>query len=177
MPNLNSQLKIIVGGTSKIPGWTSINADPSTKPDILSDVTILSGVKPNSVSIFYLSHVFEHIKLPHVLQTLSKIYEALVSEGELYISVPDLSVLNKLLHDNDLDINQKIHVLRMIYGGQVSEYDYHYFGYTFEILQTFLVASRFKNIRKVKYFHLHEDTSSFTPYKGLPISLNVICSK
>ena len=177
MPNINSQLKIIVGGSSKIPGWTSINADPSTKPDILSDVTILSGVKSNSVSIFYLSHVFEHIKLLDVLQTLSKIYDALTIDGDLYISVPDLTVLNQLLHDNELDINQKIHVLRMIYGGQVSEYDYHYFGYTFEILQAFLILSGFKNIRKVKYFDLHEDTSSFTPYKGLPISLNVICNK
>jgi len=174
---MNRPLKIIIGGDSSFPDWKTMNADPETNPDILSDITTLSGVEANSVSVFYLSHVLEHIRLPDVLATLSKIYVAMNKHSTLFISVPDLTILNNLLHDTSLDINQKIHVLRMIYGGQVSEYDYHFFGYTYEILDAFLKTTGFSKIRKVKNFSLHNDTSSFAPYKGIPISLNIICHK
>jgi predicted SAM-dependent methyltransferase len=174
---MNTPLKVIIGGESAFPDWKSMNADSSTSPDILSDITALSGIDENSVSVFYLSHVLEHIKLTDVLLTLSKIYAAMNKHSTLFISVPDLTVLSQLLQDNELDINQKIHVLRMIYGGQISNYDYHYFGYTYEILEAFLKTTGFTKIRKAKYFSLHKDTSSFTPYKGIPISLNIICHK
>jgi predicted SAM-dependent methyltransferase len=174
---MNKPLKVIIGGDSAIPDWKTMNADPATNPDILSDIVNLSGIESNSVSVFYLSHVLEHIRLTDVLATLSKIYDAMNMNSTLFISVPDLTILNQLLHDKSLDINQKIHVLRMIYGGQISNYDYHFFGYTYEILEAFLKNTGFSKIRKVEDFSLHKDTSNFKPYKGIPISLNVICHK
>jgi predicted SAM-dependent methyltransferase len=177
MSSLNHPLKVIIGGSTDVPGWTSMNADPATKPDILSDISELKGIEPNSVSVFYLSHVLEHIHLPNIVPTLTKLYNGLMDQGKLYISVPDLTVLMHLLHHGELDINQKIHVLRMIYGGQVSNYDFHYFGYTYEILKTFLEHSGFINIQKVDFFGIHKDTSDFSPYFNTPISLNIICQK
>jgi predicted SAM-dependent methyltransferase len=169
--------RVIIGGSSEIPGWITLNADPSTNPDILSDICELKNIEDNSVSVFYLSHVLEHITLSNVEKTLKKLFVAMTNNGSLYISVPDLEVLGEHLRNKDLGIEQKIHVLRMIYGGQISDFDYHYFGYTFEILNYFLKKSGFENIEKVKSFNLHKDTSEFTPYFGVPISLNIICHK
>lgn len=169
--------RVIIGGSSEIPGWISLNADPSTNPDIISDICELKNIEDNSVSVFYLSHVLEHITLTNVEKTLKKLFVAMTNNGSLYISVPDLEVLGEHLRNKDLGIEQKIHVLRMIYGGQISNFDYHYFGYTFEILNFFLKESGFVNIEKVKSFNLHKDTSEFTPYFGIPISLNIICHK
>jgi len=170
-------LKIIIGGEANIPTWKSMNANPELNPDYLSDLIELKGLVDSTVSVFYLSHVLEHIKLPNLLPTLSKMHSKLIDGGTVYISVPDLDCLSKLLSEASLDINQKIHVLRMIYGGQVNEFDYHYFGYNFEILEAFLKNSGFRNIRRVKNFDLFRDTSSFAPYFSRPISLNIICHK
>lgn len=169
--------RVIIGGSSEIPGWITMNADPSTKPDILSDICDLHNIENNSVSVFYLSHVLEHIPLIKVEETLRKLFDAMTEHGSLYISVPDLNVLSDLLRDNRLGIDQKIHVLRMIYGGQISDYDFHYFGYTFEVLSFILEKVGFNKITKVKNFNLHKDTSNFAPYFGIPISLNLICHK
>jgi predicted SAM-dependent methyltransferase len=169
--------RVIIGGSSEIPGWITMNADPSTNPDILSDICDLKNVEENSVSVFYLSHVLEHIPLFKVEETLKKLFNAMTKHGSLFISVPDLNVLSDHLRDTRLGIDQKIHTLRMIYGGQVSDYDFHYFGYTFEVLSYFLDKTGFKNIEKVRRFNLHNDTSNFAPYFETPISLNVICHK
>ena len=32
----------------------------------------------------------------------------------------------------------KFHVMRMIFGGQIDEYDYHYFGWNFQFLHDYL---------------------------------------
>jgi predicted SAM-dependent methyltransferase len=177
MKNTEKNKLIIIGGNTKIPGWVTMNADPATDPDILSDICELKGIENNSVSVFYLSHVLEHIRFPQVIPTLNKLYKAMNENSSLFISVPDLTTLGNLLHDKDLNNFEKIHVLRMIYGGQISDFDYHYFGYTFEILSAILQTVGFVGIRKVDEFNLHIDTSSFSPYKNTPISLNVVCHK
>lgn len=169
--------RVIIGGSSEIPSWITMNADPSTNPDILSDICELNQIEENSISVFYLSHVLEHIPLYKVEKTLNKLFKAMTQHGSLYISVPDLSVLTDHLKDPRLGIQQKIHVLRMIYGGQVSDYDFHYFGYTYELLSYFLSNAGFSKIEKVEQFNLHKDTSEFRPYFDTPISLNVICHK
>ena len=64
----------------------------------------------------------------------------------------------------------------MMYGGQVDDYDIHYFGWDFELLQDYLLASGFKKVERVKSFSLFDDTSDFAPY-GPPISLNIIAYK
>jgi predicted SAM-dependent methyltransferase len=175
--NLENIRRVIIGGTSNLPAWKTLNADPATRPDILADVRSLDGLEPSSVSVFYLSHVLEHVELGAIFETLARLRTALKPGGTLFISVPNLTTLAELLGDQDLDLNQKVHVLRMIFGGQITKYDYHYFGYTFEVLAAFLKATGYTGIRKVADFKLHDDTSAFRPYKGIPISLNVVCHK
>ena len=169
--------RILVGGNTSIPGWTTINADPSTHPDIVSDIQTLDGIPPKSIFVLYASHVFEHIELRHAIGTLTRIGEVMRPGGTVFLSVPDLSELLQLLQDPRLDVSQKLHVARMIYGGQTTQFDYHYFGYTFEILSALLASTGFVNVRKVERFGIHNDTSNFSPYFHRNISLNVVCHR
>ena len=66
--------------------------------------------------------------------------------------------------------------MRMIFGGQVDNYDYHYFGWNYEFMYDYLSVAGFSKINKVGSFGLFNDTSEFKPY-GFPISLNVIAIK
>ena len=87
-----------------------------------------------------------------------------------------MDVLCKILIDKKKDPKIKIHALRMIFGGQTDEYDFHYFGYNFELLRGLLKNVGFRNVEKVKTFSLFNDTSDYAPY-GEPISLNLIAIK
>jgi len=64
----------------------------------------------------------------------------------------------------------------MIFGGQKDEYDFHYFGWDFELLSGLLKNVGFKKIEKVRSFSLFDDSSDLAPY-GEPISLNLIAEK
>jgi predicted SAM-dependent methyltransferase len=174
---MNTELKVIIGGSAELPGWKSLNIDPSLKPDYLTDITNLDCFADNSVSVFYMSHVFEHIKQTDINNTLQSLYKKLITGGTMYISVPDISVLAVLINSEHLNIDQKVHVMRMIYGGQTNNFDFHYFGYTFQIMEALLKINNFKNIVKVDNFELFQDTSNFKPYFNIPISLNVVCNR
>ena len=66
--------------------------------------------------------------------------------------------------------------MRMIFGGQIDDYDYHYFGWNFEFLSDHLKKANFTRIEKVNSFNLFDDTSDYKPY-GFHISLNIIAYK
>ena len=70
----------------------------------------------------------------------------------------------------------KIKIMRMIFGGQIDEYDYHYFGWNFQFLHDYLNEANFSKVERVHSFGLFNDTSDHKPY-GFPISLNVIATK
>ena len=64
----------------------------------------------------------------------------------------------------------------MIFGGQVDNYDYHYFGWNYEFMNDYLRDVGFLKMNKVGSFGLFNDTSDYKPY-GFPISLNLIATK
>jgi len=66
--------------------------------------------------------------------------------------------------------------MRMMFGGQIDKYDFHYFGWNYEFLYVFLKESNFEKVERVDSFGLFEDTSNYKPY-GVLISLNVIAYK
>ena len=70
----------------------------------------------------------------------------------------------------------KFHVMKMIFGGQTDQFDFHYFGWNFILLNQFLIKTGFNKIQRVKSFSLFNDTSDYSPY-GAPISLNIIAYK
>ena len=97
--------------------------------------------------------------------------------GTLYVSVPDLDVLARLFVDRArLSFQDRFMVMRMIFGGHTDKYDYHLVGLNEEFLTDVLRAAGFVGSRKVADFGLFRDTSSMA-FKGVAISLNMICSK
>ena len=109
-------------------------------------------------------------------ETLKGVHRILSENGKFYISVPDMDVLCKIFIDSKAPAEVKFHTMRMMFGGQVDDFDFHYFGWNFEFMRDFLTKAGFKRIEKVKSFSLFNDTSDYAPY-GPPISLNVIAYK
>jgi predicted SAM-dependent methyltransferase len=66
--------------------------------------------------------------------------------------------------------------MRMAFGGQMDEFDYHYVGLSYEILTRYLLNAGFSRVERVKSFGLFDD-SSLIDYRGEPISLNVVAYK
>ena len=170
-------MKLHIGGKEKKEGWHILNIQKKDGADFIGDISDLSQFKDDSIDEIYASHVFEHIKYIDTKKTLLGIRRVLVKGGKFYISVPDMDVLFKQFLDKKSDAKMKIHIIRMIFGGQTDEHDFHYFGWNFELLQGILKNVGFKDVEKVKAFSIfNNDTSDYAPY-GEPISINLIAKK
>ena len=170
-------MKLHIGGKEKKEGWSILNIQKKEGVDYLGDISDLSQFEDNSIEEIYASHVVEHVNQKNIKKTLAGIHRVLKDSGKFYVSVPDLDVLCRIFIAKDAPIKVKYHVMRMMFGGQTDEYDFHYFGWNFEFLEEYLTIAGFKKIEKVKSFSLFNDTSNFAPYSGVPISLNVIAYK
>ena len=169
-------MKLHIGGKEKKEGWKILNIQKLEGVDFLGDISDLSQFENNSIEEVYASHVIEHVPQKKVNETLKGVYRILSENGKFYISVPDMDVLCKIFIDSKAPPKVKFHTMRMMFGGQVDEFDFHYFGWNFEFMRDFLTNAGFKRIEKVKSFSLFNDTSDYAPY-GEPISLNVIAHK
>lgn len=170
--------KLHIGGKTAHPEWEILNAVPAPEVDHIGNANDLSKFPDNTFDAIYASHVLEHFDYKNELQkTLTEWHRVLKAKGTIYISVPDLDILAQLfLLKNQLTIDQRFHVMRMMFGGHVDEYDYHVVGLNFEFLTHFLHQSGFTNIRQVKEFGIFSDTSTLQ-FGGVPISVNVVAEK
>ena len=167
--------RLHIGGVQPHPDWKILNVTDGS--DYMGDCRNLSQFADNSIEQVYASHVLEHLgymkDLPHVL---SEIHRILVPQGTFYMSVPDLSVLSELFIDSRLDLPTKFHVARMIYGGQIDCYDFHYSPWTWEFAYYFLKKAGFSGVNKVEHLGIFNDTSELV-FADKPISLNIISTK
>ena len=169
-------MKLHIGGEQKKEGWKILNIQKKENVDFVGDISDLSQFEENSINEIYASHVLEHIPQEKIKSTLIGIYRILKKKGKFYVSVPNMEYLCKILLDKKAPLQVKIYVMRVIFGGQVDDYDFHYFGFTPEFLNNYLIETGFKKIERVKSFSLFNDTSDLAPF-GAPISLNLIAYK
>jgi len=169
-------MKINIGGETKKDGWKNLNVQKKPYVDIIGNIEDLSQFEDESIEEIYASHIVEHVDQKTILNTFKGIFRVLKKEGKFYISVPDMDVLCNFFVSPKADKKTKFHTMRMIFGGQVDKYDYHYFGWNYEFMNDFLREAGFLKVDKVGSFGLFNDTSDFKPY-GFPISLNVIAVK
>jgi predicted SAM-dependent methyltransferase len=170
--------RLHIGGCVRADGWEVIDALPAPHVDHVGDARDLSRFADATFDSIYASHVLEHFdyrsELPAALREWHRI---LRSGGTLYLSVPDLDVLARLfLLREQLSLQERYEVMRMIFGGQTHDFDYHYVGLNGEFLAAFLSEAGFTGIRRVPSLGLFADTSQFQ-MRGVPISLNVIAEK
>tara|TARA_B100000674_G_C37384166_1_gene708834 strand:- start:29 stop:541 length:513 start_codon:yes stop_codon:yes gene_type:complete len=170
-------MKLHIGGWEAKEGWKILNIQKRDNVDFVGNISDLSQFKDNSISEVYASHVFEHVKYIDVKKTLLGIYRILAYGGKFYISVPNMNVLFRQFLEKKNQTKTKIKIMRMIFGGQIDEYDFHYFGWDFELLSGLLKNVGFKEIEKVEKFSIFTHDTSNEDIDGELISLNLIAKK
>ena len=170
--------KLHIGGQVRSEGWEVLDANPGPAVDHVGNAGDLARFGDGTFEAVYASHVLEHFDYrDELVATLREWNRVLSPGGTLYVSVPDLAILASLfVVKGQFTIEERFHVMRMIFGGHVDKYDYHLAGLDADFLGTFLGQAGFVNLRRVMNFGMFEDTSAML-WKGIPISLNVIAEK
>ena len=170
--------KLHIGGTIPSSGWEILNIMNAPGVDHVCNARDLSKFESNTFDCIYASHVVEHFDYVDELpETLSEWLRCLRPECVLYVGVPDLDTISSLIIDKqNLDINERFFVMRMLFGGHVDDSDYHLVGLNEEFLRRYLNMAGYTDITKVQEFGFFDDTSSMK-YKGRNISLNMTAVK
>ncbi len=170
-------IRLHIGGQICHPDWKILDVRQGPIVDYLGHCTDLSEFDDESIIELYASHVIEHLGYQSELATaLREFYRVLIPDGTLRISVPDLATLCALFLDPALSSDERFHVMRMMFGGQINEADFHYVGLNEEFLKTYLLKTGFIDIVRVDNFGLFDDSSSLI-FRGKPISLNLRARK
>jgi predicted O-linked N-acetylglucosamine transferase (SPINDLY family)/predicted SAM-dependent methyltransferase len=170
--------KLHIGGTAHHPDWEVLNIQAGDHVDHVGDARNLSRFDDGTFSEIYASHVLEHFDYVGEMDAvLEEWHRVLKPGGRIFISVPDLDTLADLFLMKDrLDLQDRFHVMRMIFGGHTSPHDYHKVGLNAEILQSFLRKAGFINLRRVDNLGIFQDTSTLQ-FHGRPVSLNMVAEK
>ncbi len=145
--------------------------------DHLGDAQDLSRFPDACFAEVYASHCLEHLDFSGAMQTaLREWRRVLVPDGRIFVSVPDLNALARLILIPGLTVNDRFSIMKMVFGAHADAYDYHKVGFDFELLRYFLQEAGFVDIGRVDNFGLFEDYSSLV-CGGIPISLNVIARR
>ena len=175
--SLGEGRRLHLGGKDVRAGWEILNAQRADGVDHVGDIRDLSRFEEGTFAIVYASHVFEHLgHQTDVQQALSGVLRVLQKGGKFMVSVPNLMTLAKLFSHPDVDESTRLHLMRMIFGGQTDAYDFHYVGFWFNYLASLLSECGFTEVRRVKRFGIFEDSSTIT-VGGILISLNVVAVK
>jgi predicted SAM-dependent methyltransferase len=170
-------LRLHLGGKQAKPGWKILNVQAGPDVDYVGDCTRLAQFGDGAVHEVYASHVLEHLGYQTELpRALAEIHRVLRAGGQAMISVPDFGILCRLYLDARRTASERLAVMRMAFGGQMDEHDFHRVGLDYEILSSYLRDAGFSRVERVKRFDLFDDDSNLE-YRGEAISLNVVATK
>ena len=170
-------MRLHIGGETAKPGWTVLNAQPGPHVDKVGDFRDLTAFPDHSIDDIYASHVLEHLAYSHeVVPALTECYRILVPGGMLMLAVPNLETLCRLMVHPKSDVQVQFHLMRILFGGQVDQWDYHKAGFTPPMLGGFLGQAGFIDVRQVESFGLFDDTSELK-IGDVRVSLNVVAVK
>ena len=88
------------------------------------------------------------------------------------VSVPDLMAVCRMYTNPSRTLQERFHLMRIIYGGHVDEYDYHFVGFDFQVLRNFLLVSGYADVRRMTGFGMFQDSSELVLFDE-PVSLNI----
>jgi predicted SAM-dependent methyltransferase len=170
--------KLHIGGHARKQGWEVIDANPGPCVDHVGNANDLSRFETATFGEVYASHVLEHFDYKdELLITLKEWHRVLQPGGMLHVSVPDMDTLARMFLDRQqLTVQDRFLVMRMIFGGHIDQYDYHLVGLNEEFLLQYLQGAGFSRAARVPEFGICEDSSTLR-VKGTLISLNVTALK
>lgn len=170
--------RLHIGGKQRSDAWEILNVNPAPVVDHVCNANDLSRFANETFAVIYASHVVEHLDYKGELTSaLREWCRVLEPGGQVFISVPDLDVLARLLVAKaGMTTEERFFVMRMLFGGHTHAHDYHVTGLNEEFLRQFLCEAGFTNIRRVSEFGLFDDASS-QEFNGVRVSLNMIAEK
>ena len=170
-------MKLHIGGTQVHSDWKILNIQEGPEVDFVGSCTDLSRFADSSIETIYASHVFEHLDYQTELQhTLGECHRVLAPGGELLVSVPNFGVLCQLFTAEGITEIERFRIMRMVFGGQMDQYDFHKVGLIEEFFMNYFWKAGFTLWRRVEEFSLFEDDSKLR-ISGHLISLNMIATK
>ncbi len=172
-------IRLHIGGQEAHPDWQIFDAQARPEVTFLGNAKNLSQFVDDSIDSIYASHVLEHFYYrleDELLTTLREWRRVLRHDGKLLISVPNLQVLCSLYAKPQMPMESRHHLMRIIFGGQIDEYDVHRVGFDPDTLTAYLESAGFRKCQIVDEFGLFQD-SSILRFDDLPISLNMIATK
>ncbi len=176
-PKPGELLRLHIGGEHVKEGWKIVNIQVKPGIDFQGSATDLSRFADGTVDEVYGSHIYEHLGyIKELPQALREVYRVLKPGGVFKIGVPDLSFLCWMMLSPLFNAQERLGIMRVIYGGQTDEFDFHKVGYTEDMLVMWLDQFGFVNPERVDSFGLFPDTTDLRMF-GLPLSLNVQASK
>lgn len=170
-------IRLHIGGKQVREGWEILNVQPGPGVDHVGNCTDLSTFADGSVAEIYGSHVFEHLTYADELpKALGECHRVLAADGKLMISVPDMQMLSWLYIKPGLQVEDRLQIMRILFGGQTDEHDLHKVGFSYDTLCWFLGRAGFRRAEQVERFGIFEDSSDLK-IDGEYLSLNVVATK
>ena len=173
--------KLEIGNDAQRPadwGWDTVNLDPSVRPTYKAPANKIPCAD-GEYDLIYASHILEHIpyspKYVNVHKTLAEWARVLKTGGTLMVGVPDCETLCRLYLNSTGQ--KRFGVMRMMYGGQTSQWDFHQVGFDQELLSAYLVHAGFGDIERVDDFGLFTGDCTTLEYENTRISINMKATK
>jgi predicted SAM-dependent methyltransferase len=133
--------KILVIGAGERRVEDAIHHDVQDLPgiDLVGDFWDLPKLAKDKYDEIHMTHVLEHFPMKKVPEVLALVKSLLNKPGRLYIEVP-----NFYWHALGIISNPKDRkMVEYAFGGQLNEWDFHYNGFTPEILHEDLMEAGF----------------------------------
>jgi len=119
----------------KIEGFDvkTLDARPEVHPDFVGEFSKIK-VPDGAFDLVHASHVLEHVKRNDVYNVLKEWRRVLAEGGELRIAVPDLEIAAIEL----LSCQTSNDTFDILWGAQNHEFNFHYTGYTRQLLEAMI---------------------------------------
>ncbi|MFS8904789.1 methyltransferase domain-containing protein [Synechococcus sp. O70.2] len=176
-PKPAESIRLHIGGKQPHPDWKILDSQVGDHVDYVGSAIDLSQFEDNSIEAIYAPYILQRFNYTRELPTaLKEWHRVLRFGGQLMISVPDMPTLCLLYLKDEVSLEQRFRIMRMMFGDQVDEQNYHKVGFSWEYLFALLAQVGFRVIRKVDRFGLFNDCSDMV-FLGEPVSLNVVATK
>lgn len=117
----------------------TLDARAEVKPDFVGDIAKIK-VPDGAFDLVHASHVLEHVNRNEVYNVLKEWRRVLAEGGELRIAVPDLEIAAIEL----LSCQTSNDTFDILWGAQNHSFNFHYSGYTRQLLEAVIVKYGFE---------------------------------
>lgn len=134
-----SATKLVIGaGERRLKGFVHHDVQPLEGIDIVCEFWDLpKHVEVGSCEEIHMTHVLEHFPMAKTHDVLVTIRMMLKEGGRLYIEVPNFYWHAEQILRNPLDKQ----IVEYAFGGQLNEWDFHFNGFTPDILAVDLLEA------------------------------------